>query len=112
MRARRCASKSATCRSSLVVLSAVRRFFVRGASSAHTAIITRSELSDNYRVDPPRTPPRGAGRARSGLRGLDAGSAQELAQSLAGVEHPGFDRGRRHADDDGDLVDRLLVIID
>src|SRR5215470_13578787 len=46
------------------------------------------------------------------LRPADALGGHQLADPLAGIEHAGLHSVSRHRDDLGDLLDRLLVIVD
>ncbi len=51
-------------------------------------------------------------KPESGLHRRDSGRPQSFGQLPAGVKHPGLNRGRGCADNDGDFFDRFFVIVD
>ena len=48
----------------------------------------------------------------SGRQTVDAGALEQVGELFAGIEHSGFHRALRDADDRADLLDRPFIIVD
>src|SRR5262249_28453364 len=65
---------------------------------------------ETYRVGP--LPKARGGERVSDRRSAEAFAGHQLAGALTRLEHPGLPRVGRHADNVGDLLDGLLVVVD